>query len=286
MKFKQTRWYLAVSPKSKRCTHRYEPVCALKHEEHISIGQKLGKHHFSSNRSALRPPYTNVFLDFRPKLLHLQPLKHIQILKIMRFGHKKTTFFEKSASRVSLHVREATFSPFFTFFQHFKDPRKTRDTQTGQNEWGSWHHPKSDDRSQWGMAYSSFIKTSPNEITGGVWLFEGLEREGPGRPKIIRAISISVAFLKNTFFSLFSQVSFFMRKVKNTRWAWVPTPSRTAPRPLKKPVVLVFSSKLQLRQKNWNLRSFAKMSNSSRAEAMVLKLTQGKSTGRKHVFIF
>ena len=136
------------------------------------------------------------------------------------------------------------------------------------------------------MAYSSFKKTSPNEITGGVCLFEGLEKEGPERPKIIRAISISVAFLKNTFFSLFSQVSFFMRKVKNTRWAWVPTPSRTAPRPLKKPVVLVFSSKLQFRQKNIIFEKMRQFRHSRRQKLWYLNGVKERQRGANTCLYF
>ena len=87
------------------------------------------------------------------------------------------------------------------------------------------------------MAYSSFIKTSQIEIASGVSLFEGPEKERSERPEFMRAGHLSVAFLKNAFFSHFFAIFIFLLKVKNTRWPWVPTPSRTAPRPLRKNIL-------------------------------------------------
>ena len=81
------------------------------------------------------------------------------------------------------------------------------------------------------MAYSSFIKTRQIEIASGVSLFEGPEKERSERPEFMRPGPLSVAFLKNAFFSHFFAIFICLPKVKNTGWAWVPTPSWTAPGP-------------------------------------------------------
>jgi hypothetical protein len=72
----------------------------------------------------LRPPYTNAFLDFTPKLLHLQPLKDIQILKIMRFGHQKTTFLEMAKQSSAFFSRAPKKQLFSFLFAHLEIPEK------------------------------------------------------------------------------------------------------------------------------------------------------------------
>ena len=54
------------------------------------------------------------------------------------------------------------------------------------------------------MSYSSKEDSSQIEFAGGVWLFQGPKGERPERPKVIRAVAVLMAFLKNSvFFMLF-----------------------------------------------------------------------------------